>query len=41
MKKLFTTMVLLLALIIVGKAQTPLLSEREFQRGSPRHMDNY
>lgn len=34
MKKLFTTMVLLLALIIVGKAQTPLLSEN-FNAGLP------
>ena len=34
MKKLFTTMVLLLALFIVGKAQTPLLSE-DFNGGFP------
>jgi hypothetical protein len=34
MKKLFTTMVLLLALVIVGKAQTVLMSE-DFNQGIP------
>ncbi len=39
MKKLFTTMVLLLALLLVGKAQTPLFSEG-FESGIPTTWRN-